>query len=56
MAKFKSFIGKQVMLSASVFTFTDEIVSVEDQEVIAALSKAQDVEQLEEEKSKKLDK
>lgn len=46
MAKFKSYVGKQVMLALSVFTFADEEVIVSDPDTIKALRSAADVQEL----------
>lgn len=52
MAKFKSYAGKQVMLSNSILTFVDEVVETEDKDAIEALSKAQGVELVKEKEQK----
>jgi len=54
--KFKSYVGKQVMISFGIFTFTEEVMETENEDIIARLSKAADVEQLKEGKKEKTDK
>jgi len=48
MARFKSYIGKQVMLAASVLVFNDEVIETDDDAIIAALSKAAEVDCIDE--------
>lgn len=56
MAKLKSYIGKQVMLKDSIFTFNSEVVETDDAALISTLSKADDVELVKEGKKEKADK
>jgi len=43
MQHFKSYVGKQVMLQSSIFVFASEVIETDDHAVIEALSKAADV-------------
>jgi hypothetical protein len=54
--KFKSYVGKQVMISFGIFTFTEEVMETDNEDIITRLSKAADVEQLKEGKKEKADK
>jgi hypothetical protein len=56
MTKLKSYIGKQVMLKDSIFTFNSEVVETDDPALISTLSKADDVELVKEGKKEKADK
>jgi hypothetical protein len=56
MASFKSYIGKQVMVSFGVFTFTKEVMETDNEDIISRLEKAADVERLKEGKKSKSDK
>ena len=53
MASFKSYIGKQVMVSFGVFTFTQEVMETDNEDIISRLEKAADVERLKEGKKSK---
>lgn len=56
MAKFKSHVGKQVMISFGIFTFTKEVMETDNEDIIARLSKADDVELVKEGKKEKAEK
>lgn len=51
--KFKSYVGKQVLIEGKIFVFSSEVIETENDAEILALKNALDVEVIKTEKAKK---